>query len=162
MDTCLLHCTLFIYMEMKRWALQACLLVCLVQCRQWKEEKKRVRARKFSQRRICGHYFRGNKGKEEPCKRDVQCHSQSKFSSHGRRHICSEEYDCSVCTQIYGQLSAWIVSLSVIILSGIKQIESSAEKMSKKKNKIKYDCICLPTQFFWLVNYSISNCISSN
>lgn len=49
--------------------------------------------------------FQGQ-GKEEPCKRDVQCHSQSKFSSHGRIHICSEEHDCSVCTQIYEQLYA--------------------------------------------------------
>lgn len=111
MDTCLLHCALFIYMEMKRCAPRACLLVCLVQRRQWKEEKNRPTARKFSQGRISGALFQGRRRKRGTMwkRRPV---SQTKFSSRWRIHICSEEYNCSVCTRIYGQ-TFWINSESL-------------------------------------------------
>lgn len=39
MDTCLFHCALFIYMEMKQCPLRLCFLVCLVRQGQWKENK---------------------------------------------------------------------------------------------------------------------------
>lgn len=86
MDTCLFHCTLFIYMEMKWCALKPCLFVCHVQQGQWKENKNCLGARNFcldSSRGIIS----GQRGLNE---RAVQCRRPSKFSFWWRAHIFFE------------------------------------------------------------------------
>lgn len=123
MDTCLFHCTLFIYMEMKWCALQACLLVCLVRQGQWKENKNCLCAGKFSQRRLSCHYFRA-KGKEGPMK------EMSSVTGSQNSHL-GEEYTFFWrvwlrCLCSYGHATLGInsnvevLSLSALILSGRK------------------------------------------
>lgn len=81
LDTCLFHCTVFIYMEMKWCALQHSLLVSLVQQEQWTENKNQLCAEKFCRRGSRG-IVPCQKGKWAGLKRCPV--SQLRFSSLGR------------------------------------------------------------------------------